>query len=89
MTFKGVIRHCGEVLQGITKSGNTWNKRVLVVEEVDVQHPQSIVIDVWDTDALKDWKVGQKVSAHLSFRYSEFNGRYYNDIRAWKIVLID
>lgn len=89
MNFKGVIRHLADVNQGLTKAGNQWKKRTIVIEQYDVQHPQSIVVDVWDDDALRDWKVGQKVEVHLSFRYSEFGGRYYNDVRAWKIVLIE
>lgn len=89
MNFKGQIRLITELRQGVTKGGNQWAKRSIQVEETDVQHPQSILVDLWDSDALVEWKVGDKVSMSLSFKSYVYEQRPYNDIRAWKITRIE
>jgi hypothetical protein len=49
------------------------------------------VIDLlWEkTDLISSYQVWTIVKASLNFRTSEYNGRYFNNISAWRIDSLD
>ena len=66
-----------------------FQKRVLVVSEPHPQYPQFIPVEftkdnVSKLDALK---VGQEVQVTCDLGGNEYNGKYYANIRAWKIAV--
>ena len=67
---------------------NSLEKRTVVLEEVnDKNYKGGIAFDlIKDKVTLIDWfDVGDVIEVSLNFRASEHNGRYYNNVNAWKI----
>lgn len=74
------------------QSGNSargqWSKQEFVVEYQDGQYPAQVCMNVWGADKVNDlgnYQVGDKVKISFKITSREFNGRWYNDVRAWKI----
>ncbi len=81
----------GKLVQLLEKQvGNgrngTWEKQEFIVETME-QYPKKVCISAWG-DKIKEIGAARpgdvlKVSFNLESR--EFNGRWYTDIRAWRI----
>ncbi|MCD8482406.1 MAG: DUF3127 domain-containing protein [Verrucomicrobia bacterium] len=63
-----------------------FTKREFVVT-TDERFPQDIKLDLLKekTDLVNGYKVGDAVTVQFDLRGREYNGRYYNDLTAWKI----
>lgn len=63
-----------------------FNKSQLVVTS-DEQYPSDIPIDFLKdkSDYLQNFKVGDKVVVSVNIKGSEYNGKYYVGLNAWKI----
>ena len=67
-------------------------KLTFVVEEVsDKDYKGSLAIDLIKdkVDMMNDFKVGDMVSVAVNFRATEYNGKHYNGITAWRISKTD
>ncbi len=64
-----------------------FTKREMVVTVEDGKYPQDINLEfVQDKVALLDsLQVGQEVTVSFDIRGREYNGRYYNNLQAWKV----
>ncbi len=69
---------------GMGKNGE-WKKQEIIVE-TDGQYPKKVCISVWG-DKLNN--VSLELGAYLTIDFDvesrEFNGRWYTDIKAWKV----
>jgi len=68
-------------------SGFTKREMVVVVE--DGKYPQEINLEfVQDKIALLDkLEPGQEVTVSFDIRGREYNGRYFNNLQGWKVVV--
>jgi hypothetical protein len=81
----------GKVLQllaeqtGAGKNG-TWVRRDFVIETTD-QYPKKICFSGWGDKAaqVNGLQPGQSVKVSFNPESREFNGKWYTDLRAWKI----
>ena len=66
---------------------NGFTKREFVVTVEDGKYPQEIALEcVQDKTKLLDGlKVGQTVTVTFDIRGREYNGRYFNNLQAWRI----
>ena len=79
-----------------TKNGENgngpWERRVYLVEEV-ATYPKRIIFEVSDGEvgryAQWDALVGKNVCVQFAIEASEYNGRWYNNIKAWRIESCD
>lgn len=85
LTFTGTVTQLIEETGISQKTGEPWRRQTVVIEETDVQYPQAIVAQL-TRDTLDQVSKGQTITAHLSFGKSEYNGRFYNNIRLWRIT---
>lgn len=85
ITFTGTITQLIEETGISQKTGEPWRRQTVVIEETDVQYPQAIVAQL-TRDTLDQVAKGQTITAHLSFGKTEYNGRFYNNIRLWRIT---
>lgn len=77
------------VTQGTSARG-PWQKQEFIVEYQDGNYPNQVCMNVWGEDKVNDlnrFNVGDKVRIQFNLSSREFNGRWYNDIRAWRIEL--
>ncbi|MDR2474655.1 MAG: DUF3127 domain-containing protein [Bacteroidales bacterium] len=69
---------------GVGRNGE-WKKQQLVLE-TDGQYPKKICIIVWgDKINIAQLKIGEQLTVDFDVESREFNGRWYTDIKAWKI----
>lgn len=71
---------------GTSKSGNAWKKQEFVIETND-QYPKKICANLWgdNADVLANFQIGDEVKMSFNLESREFNGRWYTDVRAWKL----
>lgn len=70
--------------QGEGKNG-PWKRQDFIVE-TDDQYPKKICISNWnDKIDLGSLKEGETVTISVNIESREYNGRWYTDIKAWKM----
>jgi hypothetical protein len=77
-----------DVLQEVsgTGRGGEWKKQEFVIETAE-QYPKKICMSLWGekVDALKNFRKGEFIRASINIESREYNGRWYTDIRAWRL----
>jgi hypothetical protein len=76
-----------KVIQDAQTFASGFTKREFVVTVEDGKYPQEICLEcVQDKVSLLDSiQVGQEVTATFDIRGREYNGRYFNNLQAWRI----
>src|SRR5882757_9294296 len=84
MEISGVIVSLLPQQSGQGKNG-TWKKQEFILETPG-QYPKKVCMNLWG-DKVDEIKiaVGDKVTASINIESREYNGRWYTDVRAWKI----
>lgn len=88
MEITGRITHALELRQGTSaRTGNTWMSQSFVIETHD-QYPRRCVFDVFGEDRLKEFNIqpGQELTVSFDIDAHEYNGRWFNSIRAWRVM---
>lgn len=84
MNLVVTLRQLMPVQTGEGKNG-PWKKQDLIVE-TDGQYPKKICVTVWgDKIDLNRFKPGDSIELFFDVESREFNGRWYTDVKAWKI----
>ncbi len=81
-----IVRRLG-IQRGVSARGN-WAKQEFILEFQDGNYPSQACMSVWGEDKVKDLeRFGDGEPVRVSFRVSsrEFNGKWYTDLRAWRI----
>ena len=80
----------GRVLQVITpetgegKNGK-WHKQTVVIEIAgDTKYPKQVALTLWK-DQVGTVKEDETITAQIDIESRQHNGRWYTDVRAWKI----
>ncbi len=72
---------------GEGKNG-TWKKQNIVIE-TDSQYPKKICVTIWgDKIDENQLKVGNELKVFFDLESREYNGRWYTDVKAWKIEVV-
>ena len=71
---------------GIAKSGNEWKMQEYVLETHE-QYPRKICFNVFGADKIAQFNIqaGDEMTVSFDINAREYQGRWYNDIRAWKV----
>jgi hypothetical protein len=65
-----------------------WAKQEFVIEYQDGNFPTKACFSVWGADKVKDlerYQVGDSVKVSFNVSSREYNGKWYTDLRAWRI----
>lgn len=65
-----------------------WAKQEFIIEYQEGQFPTKVVMSVWGQDKVAELaKIndGSQVKVGFNLSSREYNGRWYTDIRAWRI----
>lgn len=86
MEIKGRIIAVMPVKQGTSKDGKAWASQEFVIETME-QYPKRCMFNVFGEDKLKQFNIQQGGEYLVKFDINarEYNGRWYNDVRAWKV----
>ena len=86
ITFTGRVSAVLPVESGTSAaSGKSWSRQTIVITEENVQYPASIAVTLFNSELVGTVAAGETITAHLSVKASEYQGRYFNNISAWKI----
>lgn len=71
---------------GVGKTGNAWKKQEFVIETQEA-YPKKVCIQLWGdkADDLDSIQIGDMITASINVESREFNGKWYTDVRAWRI----
>lgn len=66
-----------------------WSKQEFLVEYQEGNFPSTACFNVWGMDKVNDlakFAEGDEIKVSFNINSREFNGKYYTDLRAWKIA---
>ena len=86
MELAGKVIAVLEPRSGVSKTGNEWKVQEYVIETHD-QYPRKMCFDVFGADKIAQFniQVGEELNVYLDVDAREWNGRWFNSIRAWKV----
>ncbi|HEY8398453.1 MAG TPA: DUF3127 domain-containing protein [Flavihumibacter sp.] len=85
MEVNGKVIQLLGVQTGQGKNG-TWKKQEFILETGDT-YPKKICIAVWgDKIDMSQFRIGDSVQVSFDVESREYNGRWYTDVKAWKVV---
>jgi hypothetical protein len=69
------------------RTGNSWKSQDFVIE-VPGQYPKRCVFTVFGEDRLNQFNIqmGEELTVSFDIDAHEYNGRWFNDIRAYSVV---
>lgn len=69
------------------RTGNSWMSQDYVIE-VPGQYPRKCVFRVFGEDRIKQFNIqmGEDLTVSFDIDAHEFNGRWFNDVRAYSVV---
>ena len=86
MELKGRIIAVHPIQPGEGRNG-TWKKQEYVIEyDREAQYPRKMMFVLWG-DKIDQFAIqeGQELKVSFDIDCRAYNGRWYNDIRAWKV----
>jgi len=88
-TIQGKIITAFEPRQGQNDRGQ-WMAQDFLLESFDQPYTRKCLFSVWGADRLQQFnlKVGDPVAVDIDIDAREYNGRYYNSLRAWRVTHI-
>ena len=86
MELAGKVIAVLEPRSGVSKTGNEWKGQEYVMETHD-QYPRKMCFDVFGADKIAQFniQVGEELNVYFNVDAREWNGRWFNSIRAWKV----
>ena len=87
MELSGKIIAVLPAREGVSKSsGNPWKTQEYVLETHD-QYPRKMCFNLFGADKIAQFniQVGEEVTVSFDIDCREWQGRWFNDIRAWKV----
>lgn len=69
-----------------TSSRGEWTSQDYVIETED-RYPRKMCFNIFGEDKIREAniQVGDKLKVHFDIDAREYQGRWYNSIRAWKV----
>lgn len=85
MELDGKIISILELQSGASAKGG-WQRQNFVVETL-TEYPKKVCVTLWGdkVNALSVLKVGDTVSMSIDVESREFNGKWYTDVKAYRI----
>ncbi len=87
MDITGKLVQVLPVQTGMGKNGE-WRKASFIIEIVDSKFPKKICILAWKdlVDQVQKLTIGSDLTVSIDLESREFNGKWYTDVKAWKIA---
>ena len=87
LELEGRIARKMNVQSGTTARG-AWSKQEFIFEYQEGNFPSQVCMHVWGDDKVREldkYQVGDKVKVSFNLSSREFNGRWYTDVRVWRM----
>ena len=83
-SIQGKIIHLLPLQSGTGQNGE-WKKQEAVVE-TEGQYPKKICITFFNKALTDEVELGNRITVTVNIDSREYNGKWYNQINAWKIT---
>lgn len=72
--------------EGVSKTGNAWQKQEYVLETYD-QYPKKICFRLFGADRIQQAAIQQdeEIKLYFDIESREYMGKWYTDIAGWKV----
>ena len=89
MELQGRVIVVMEPREGTSARG-PWKSQQYVIETHD-QYPKKMVVDIFGADRIDQFaiKAGEEIIVSFDVDAHEYQGRWFNNIRAWNIQRVD
>jgi hypothetical protein len=90
MEIKGQVVAILPLESGITKSGKDWQKLTIVIEFNEGNYQKKLALSATKSEliqTLQNLKQGDSITASINLESREFNGKWFNSVNVWKVVL--
>jgi hypothetical protein len=90
MDVKGTLVAILPLEQGITKAGKDWQKLTIVIEFSEGNYQKKLALSATKEELIKtlqNLKQGDSITASINLESREFNGKWFNSVNVWKVVL--
>ena len=87
MELAGKVIAVLEPRGGVSKNGNEWKVQEYVIETHD-QYPRRMCFDVFKIKQF-NIQVGEELNVFFDIDAREWQGRWFNSIRAWKVERVN
>lgn len=86
MQVKGRIIEVLPLRSGTTANGE-WQSQDYVIEFEDDRFTRKMVFNLWGAEKIQKEAItqGEELTVYFDIDARQYNGRWYNSIRAWKI----
>lgn len=86
MEISGKIIAVLPLQSGVGKNGTEWKKQEYVIQTSD-QYPKKMCFNLWG-DRIQEFGIqeGQDLDVSFDIDCREWNGKWFNDIKAWKVI---
>ena len=76
---------------GTSKSGKSWEKQDVLIEQSGTDYNKEVVITFFGDKikSLRDIEEGSDVSVSINLSSREYNGKYYHNIQGWFIAKME
>lgn len=92
MELEGKVIAALNPREGTSRQGNPWKAQEFVIETQD-QYPRKMCFEIFGADRIEQnigmLSVGNKVKVSFDIDAREWNGRWFNSIRAYRIDLVE
>ncbi len=90
MEIEGKIIAVLDAREGVSARGTQWKSQDYVIETHE-QYPKKCCFNVFGADRIDLFKiqVGEELKVSFDIDAHEYQGRWFNSIRAWKVERID
>jgi len=84
LSLTGTVKKVLEEQSGEGRNG-PWRKQEFILQ-TDGNYPKDVCIVQWG-DNIDQFSVqeGERLTAHIDIASREYNGRWYTDVKAWRV----
>lgn len=82
MEISGTVTQVLPLQTGMGKKGQ-WKKQDFIIQTA-AQYPKNLCLSLWG-DKTETVTEGQQVTASINLESREYNGKWYTEVRAWKV----
>jgi hypothetical protein len=84
LKITGTVQQVLEEASGEGRNG-PWRKQEFILE-TEGNYPKPVCLVVWG-DSIDQFgiRTGERITASIDLQSREYNGRWYTDVKAWKV----
>ena len=70
---------------GVSKTGKTWEKQSIMVEQSGTDYNKEVVISFFGDKikSIRDIEIGSEINVSINLSSREYSGKFYHNIDGW------